>query len=111
MATDTTYSHLRQNLATMLDRVVDDQEVVIVRRKRNRDVALIPAHELASLMETAYLLRSPTNAAVCEPRLEAQSTGAVRRSPWMPWRAGWALRKVVERETVPPSSWRILPGG
>jgi antitoxin YefM len=42
--------------------VVDDQEVVIVRRKGERDVALLPATELAGLMETAYLLRSPKNA-------------------------------------------------
>jgi len=62
MATETTYSALRANLASVLDRVVDDQEAVIVRRKGARDVALIPASELAGLMETAYLLRSPKNA-------------------------------------------------
>ena len=38
------------------------QEVVIVRRRGAKDVALIPADELSSLMETAYLLRSPRNA-------------------------------------------------
>ena len=46
----------------MLDRVAADQEVVIVRRKQGRDVALIPADELAGIMETAHLLRSPKNA-------------------------------------------------
>ena len=59
---ETTYSKLRENLASVLDQVVDDQETVIVRRKGGRDVALIPASELASLSETAYLLRSPRNA-------------------------------------------------
>jgi antitoxin YefM len=62
MPTDTTYTHLRENLATILDEVVDQQEIVIVRRKASRDVALIPASELAGLMETAHLLRSPRNA-------------------------------------------------
>ncbi len=63
MATETTYTKLRQNLSSVLDQVVDDQEVVIVvRRKNARDVALVPASELASLTETAYLLRSPENA-------------------------------------------------
>ena len=62
MASETTYTRLRENLASVLDRVVDDQEVVIVRRKGERDVALVPATELAGLMETAYLLRSPKNA-------------------------------------------------
>jgi antitoxin YefM len=62
MPTETTYTALRDNLASVLDRVVDDQETVIVRRKGGRDVALVPATELAGLMETAHLLRSPNNA-------------------------------------------------
>lgn len=62
MATETSYTSLRQNLANVLDRVVDDQETFIVRRKGARDVALIPATELAGLLETAHLLRSPRNA-------------------------------------------------
>ena len=62
MPTETTYTHLRENLAGILDRVVDQQEVVIVRRKGARDVALIPATELARIIETAHLLRSPRNA-------------------------------------------------
>jgi antitoxin YefM len=60
--TETTYTSLRENLATVLDQVVDQQETVIVRRRGSRDVALIPASELAGLMETAHLLRSPRNA-------------------------------------------------
>jgi antitoxin YefM len=68
VAVETTYSRLRETLAATLDRVTDDQEVVIVRRKRtkagpSRDVALIPAEELSGLLETAHLLRSPKNAA------------------------------------------------
>jgi antitoxin YefM len=62
MPSETTYTSLRQNLATLLDQVVDQQETIIVRRRGARDVALIPASELAGLMETAHLLRSPRNA-------------------------------------------------
>ena len=62
MASETSYSSLRQNLASVLDRVIDEQETVIVRRKGARDVALLPASELAALTETAHLLRSPRNA-------------------------------------------------
>jgi antitoxin YefM len=62
MATETTYTSLRANLASVLDQVVDQQETVIVRRRGARDVALIPAGELAGLIETAHLLRSPQNA-------------------------------------------------
>jgi antitoxin YefM len=62
MAVETTYTSLRENLSSYLDQVTDDQEVVIVRRRGARDVALVPAGELAGLMETAHLLRSSKNA-------------------------------------------------
>jgi antitoxin YefM len=62
MAVETTYTQLREQLASVLDRVVEDQEVVVVRRRGAKDVALVPAAEWSSLMETAHLLRSPKNA-------------------------------------------------
>jgi len=62
MPSETTYSSLRENLATVLDQVIDRQDTVIVRRRGARDVALIPASELAGLIESAHLLRSPRNA-------------------------------------------------
>jgi prevent-host-death family protein len=40
MATETTYTSLRANLADILDQVVDQQETVIVRLRGSRDVAL-----------------------------------------------------------------------
>ena len=62
MATETTYTALRENLASYLDGVINDREVLLVRRRGARDVAIVPADELSSLMETAHLLRSPKNA-------------------------------------------------
>ena len=62
MAAETTYTALREQLAAVLDRVAENQEVVIVRRRGAKDVALVPADELTSLIETAHLLRSPKNA-------------------------------------------------
>lgn len=76
MAVETTYTSLRERLAAVLKQVADDQEVVIVRRKDAKDVALIPAEELAGLIETAHLLRSPRNA----KRLLAALRRAERRS-------------------------------
>ena len=58
---ETTYTSLRENLASVMDRVVNDREVVIVRRKGDQRVAMISADELSSLLETAHLLRSPKN--------------------------------------------------
>ena len=62
MATETSYTALRENLATFLTKVTDDREVLFVRRRGARDVAIIPADELSGLIETAHLLRSPKNA-------------------------------------------------
>lgn len=57
-----TYSYLRENLAEVWDQVEDTQEPVIVKRRGHQDMAILPADELESLRETAYLLRSPKNA-------------------------------------------------
>ena len=51
---------IRQSL---MDRVVEDREVVMVRRRQGGDVALVAADELEGLLEAAHLLRSPRNAA------------------------------------------------
>jgi len=62
MAIQTTYTHARANLASILDEVTKNREVVIIQRRGSEDVALINADELAGIMETAHLLRSPNNA-------------------------------------------------
>ncbi|HLO18587.1 MAG TPA: type II toxin-antitoxin system prevent-host-death family antitoxin [Anaerolineales bacterium] len=62
MTIEFTYSSAREQLATLLDRVTKDREVIIIQRRGAEDVAMIAADELASLTETAYLLRSPQNA-------------------------------------------------
>jgi antitoxin YefM len=80
MATETTYSSLRANLASVLDQVVDRQETVIVRRRGARDVALIPADELAGLTETAHLFRSPRNAKRLLSAIERAKRGKTKPS-------------------------------
>lgn len=62
MTITTNYTQARMNLAHLLDRVTKDREVVIIERRGEEEVAVIAASELASLTETAYLLRSPKNA-------------------------------------------------
>lgn len=63
MAIETTYTDARARLAELCDSVVDQREVVIIRRRNHPKVALIAADELQSLTETVHLLRSPRNAA------------------------------------------------
>lgn len=59
----TTYSYVREHLAEVWDEVENSQQPVRIQRRGHQDMALIPAEELASLQETAHLLRSPKNAA------------------------------------------------
>jgi len=63
MATKSSYSHARQNLAKLWDSVEDSREAAVIQRRGHEAMALLPAGELSSLQETAYLLRSPQNAA------------------------------------------------
>ncbi len=62
MTTITTYTQARAALASLCDEVASTREPVIIRRRNAEDVALVSADELASLLETAHLLRSPQNA-------------------------------------------------
>jgi antitoxin YefM len=62
MPTQTTYSDARAHLARYLDEAASSREPIVIRRRDAEDVALIALSELASLLETAHLLRSPRNA-------------------------------------------------
>lgn len=62
MTIEFTYTNAREQFASLLDRVTKDREVVIIQRRGSEDVAMISADELASLTETAYLMRSSENA-------------------------------------------------
>jgi antitoxin YefM len=62
MAIQTSYSTARANLASLLDKVTGNREIVIINRRGAEDVAMVSAAELSSLLETAHLLRSPANA-------------------------------------------------
>lgn len=57
-----TYTDVRDRLASVWDEVLSSREPVVIKRRGHADVALLPADELSSLMETAHLLRSPANA-------------------------------------------------
>ena len=62
MAIQTTYTHARASLASLLNEVTKNREIVIIQRRGKEDVAMITADELAGVLETAHLLRSPKNA-------------------------------------------------
>lgn len=56
------YSTLRANLASTMDRVCNDHEVLIITRNGDQAVVMLSLEDYKTLEETAYLLRTPTNA-------------------------------------------------
>jgi antitoxin YefM len=58
----TTYTNARANFAGLCDEVTENREIVVIRRRKGSPVAMIAADELQSLVESAYLMRSPRNA-------------------------------------------------
>lgn len=62
MANSITYSRAKAEFASLCDEVIATREPMIIRRRNADDVALLPADELSSLLETMHLLRSPRNA-------------------------------------------------
>lgn len=62
MTIEATYSQAREQFKTLMDRAVDDREVIVVRRRSGDAVAMIAADELEGLLETAHLMRSSRNA-------------------------------------------------
>jgi antitoxin YefM len=72
----TSYSELRKNLASALDKVVEDREPVIITRDRGKPAAvLMSLEEFTSWEETLHLLRSPANAARLKESIDAFEQG------------------------------------
>ncbi|MCP4218083.1 MAG: type II toxin-antitoxin system prevent-host-death family antitoxin [bacterium] len=58
-----TYSDARKDLAQTMEQVCDDHTPIIITRQKAASVVLISLEDYHSLEETAYLMRSPKNAA------------------------------------------------
>jgi antitoxin YefM len=56
------YTESRARYAEVLDSVVNDREEVVITRAGHEPVVIMSLEDFESLRETAYLMRSPTNA-------------------------------------------------
>lgn len=56
------YSHARQNLSSILNKINNNSEVFCIERKNEKKVVMVDKGDYESLLETAYLLQSPANA-------------------------------------------------
>lgn len=57
-----TYQEAKENLDRLWDEAISTREPSVIKRRGRDDLAVLPADELASLLETSHLLRSPKNA-------------------------------------------------
>ncbi len=70
-----TPSELRTHLKTILNRINDDHEPVVVIRDKGRSVVILDADDYASIMETVYLTRNPVNADRLREGIRQHQTG------------------------------------
>jgi antitoxin YefM len=57
-----TYTTVRANLASAMDRVCNDHEPMIITRNGEQAVVMLSLEDYKALEETSYLLRTPANA-------------------------------------------------
>ena len=62
MSLTATYTEARANLAKLWDRLEQDRETLVIKRRGHESMVMLPMAEIESLLETAHLLRSPANA-------------------------------------------------
>lgn len=70
-----TYSDLRRNLKTYMDKVYYDYEPLMIARKNSENLVLLSVHEYNSLVETDYLLRNKANAEHLKKSIEQHRNG------------------------------------
>jgi antitoxin YefM len=69
------FSDLRQNLKTYLDRVYFDHDPLIVTRKNNENLVILSVGDYNSLVETSYLLGSPANSEHLKRSIDQLNSG------------------------------------
>lgn len=67
---------LRANLSSVMDRVNDDHEPVIVTRAKGKPVVMVSLEDWASMDETTYLTASPANKPALDRAIAGWKSGA-----------------------------------
>ena len=58
-----TYTQVRKNFASVMNRVCDDHDPIIITRQDARPVVMVSLEDYNAIEETFYLFRNPANAA------------------------------------------------
>ncbi len=81
-----TYTAVRNNLAKTMDKVNEDHAPVIITRQNGSSAVLMSLDDFNAFEETAYLMRSPANAARLSKAVVDVAKGKVK------------ARKPIERD-------------
>ena len=73
------YTNLRQNLKTYMDKVFQNSQPIIITRKNNENVVLISVDEYSSLIETNYLLSNEANAEHLKKSISQHKSGKAKK--------------------------------
>lgn len=110
----TTYSEARQNLAKLLDRVVKDNEPVIVARKKRGSVVLVALNEWNSIQETLHLFSTRANARALLDAMDRADRGEYAKTMTMKELRAFVQRakhkpagRAPRKKTVPRSRKRV----
>jgi len=73
------YTDLRQNLKSYMDKVYNDHDPLIITRKNNQNVVLLSVDEYNSLMETNYLMSNEENYKYIKESIDQYEKGKVKQ--------------------------------
>ena len=55
------YTNLKEDMKSYMDKVTDDNETVVVKRKNNKNIVLISEESYNNLLENIYITSSKEN--------------------------------------------------
>lgn len=75
------YTHARNNLASVMEKATDDREPITITRNGHEPIVLLSMEEYESMEETLHLLSSPANAARLHQGLADFEQGRLSHHP------------------------------
>ncbi len=73
------YSNARKNFRSLIDKVNDDSDVIIVTTKDNKNAVLLAEDDYNSMVESLYLISQPANARHSEESIQQLNAGKLAR--------------------------------
>jgi antitoxin YefM len=73
------YTSLRQNLSSVLNKIEKDKEAYLITRKQHSDIVMIAKDDYESLIETLHLLSNTANSSRLSEALEQDKNGQYQK--------------------------------